>query len=189
MSPSCAGSLAALLTSFYSWRLILLTFCGQAPLGRLAQHRACARRSRDRRARACRRGTTDSAHADADPHGVADGTGGYHPHESPPSMLIPLALLALGAVFAGWLGHTIFTDPERAARFWNGAIAFAPARYSAIEAVPAWVSMIPTGAWALGLLIALNSYVWNPDIPASFAQTWRGLYQFLVPQMVFRRAL
>ena len=179
------GSLAALLTSFYSWRLILLTFAGK-PRWAGSENIAHAHGDHGADAHApAAEGTTDSAHAAVDTHGVPDGTGGYHPHESPPSMLIPLALLALGAVFAGWLGHALFTDPERAARFWNGAIVFAPARYAAIEAVPAWVSMIPTGAWALGLLIALNSYVWNPDIPASFAQTWRGLYQFLVHKWYF----
>ena len=29
------------------------------------------------------------------------GTGGYHPHESPLAMLIPLIVLSIGAVFAG----------------------------------------------------------------------------------------
>ncbi len=32
-----------------------------------------------------------------------DGTGGYHPHESPWTMLVPLGVLSLGAVFAGFL--------------------------------------------------------------------------------------
>ncbi len=168
------GSLAALLTSFYSWRLILLTFAGKP---RWAGSPNIAHAHDDHGA--------DMHAAAADGHAMSDETGGYHPHESPPSMLIPLALLALGAAFAGWLGHMIFTDPERAKAFWNGAIAFAPSRYAAMEHVPRWVSLTPTAAWVLGLLIALNSYVWNTDIPASFTRTWRGLYQFLLHKWYF----
>jgi NADH-quinone oxidoreductase subunit L len=180
-----AGSLAALLTSFYSWRLILLTFAG-AP--RWAGSDNIAHASGDNGIdahAAAAEGTTDSDHATADTHHAPEGTAGYHPHESPISMLVPLALLALGAALAGWLGHRLFTDPERARAFWHGAIAFSPARYAAIAAVPGWVSAIPTAAWVLGLVIALNSYVWNRDIPASFAQTWRGLYTFLLHKWYF----
>ena len=177
-----AGSVAALLTSFYSWRLILLTFTGKP---RWAGSENIAHAHGDHAHAAAAEGTTDSDHAVADTHHAAESTGGYVPHESPPSMLVPLGLLALGAVFAGWLGHTIFTDPERAAAFWHGSIAFAPARYAAIEAVPIWVSLTPAVAWVVGLAIALNSYWLNPDIPASFAQTWRVLYRFLTHKWYF----
>src|SRR3546814_15493866 len=40
----------------------------------------------------------------------AKGTAGYHPHESPWTMLVPLGVLALGAVFAGFLFHHGFID-------------------------------------------------------------------------------
>ena len=46
-----AGTLAALLTSFYSWRLIFLTFFGEAALGGVRAYPACA----PRRARASRK--------------------------------------------------------------------------------------------------------------------------------------
>ena len=52
-------------------------------------------------------------------HHVATGTGGYHPHESPLTMLVPIALLALGAVLAGQFFHAIFVDAERAPEFWR----------------------------------------------------------------------
>jgi NADH-quinone oxidoreductase subunit L len=38
-------------------------------------------------------------------HAPATGTAGYHPHESPLSMLIPLFVLGAGALFAGWVWH------------------------------------------------------------------------------------
>ena len=43
-----------------------------------------------------------------------EGTAGYHPHESPLTMLIPIGLLAVGAAFAGQFFHNFFTDAERA---------------------------------------------------------------------------
>ncbi len=59
------ATLAALLTAFYSFRLIYLTFHGKF------------------------RGTHEQEH---------------HLHESPPVITIPLMLLAIGAVAAGWVG-------------------------------------------------------------------------------------
>ncbi|MBL3307540.1 NADH-quinone oxidoreductase subunit L, partial [Klebsiella pneumoniae] len=53
-----------------------------------------------------------------------DGTAGYHPHESPLSMLIPLIVLSIGAVFAGIVFHHQFIYPEEGAAFWKGSLAF-----------------------------------------------------------------
>ena len=50
----------------------------------------------------------DSGHEAGMPQ---SGTGGYHPHESPLTMLVPIVLLAIGAVLAGQLFHEIFVDP------------------------------------------------------------------------------
>ena len=43
------------------------------------------------------------------------GTGGYHPHESPLTMLVPIGLLALGAVLAGQLFHDDLHRPRAGA--------------------------------------------------------------------------
>ena len=65
----------------------------------------------------------EDGHGDHAPtHGHADhgdGTGGYHPHESPFSMLIPLLLLSVGAVFAGLAFNHYFIQPESGAIFWK----------------------------------------------------------------------
>jgi NADH:ubiquinone oxidoreductase subunit 5 (subunit L)/multisubunit Na+/H+ antiporter MnhA subunit len=49
-------------------------------------------------------------------HDHGDGTAGYHPHESPLSMLIPLGVLSLGAIFAGFLFHHAFISEEGTGR-------------------------------------------------------------------------
>ena len=55
---------------------------------------------------------------------MAEGTGGYHPHESPLTILVPICLLAFGALLAGQLFHRIFVEPETAPEFWRGSVAF-----------------------------------------------------------------
>jgi NADH-quinone oxidoreductase subunit L len=61
------------------------------------------------------------SHHVPDPRMPAEGTGGYHPHESPWTMLVPLGLLALGAVF-----RRVRVPPRlhRRSEFWNGSIAY-----------------------------------------------------------------
>ena len=93
------GALAALLTSFYSWRLIFLTFFGK-PRWAASEHIQHALHG-DHDDRPMR----SMATARTTPHHVAEGTGGYHPHESPLTMLVPICLLALGALLAGQLFH------------------------------------------------------------------------------------
>ncbi|SEN47772.1 NADH dehydrogenase subunit L [Gemmobacter aquatilis] len=88
--------IAACMTSFYSWRLMFLTFYGES--------RAHAH--------------DDHGH-DAHGHGHDDhGHGAHEPHESPMVMLIPLGVLALGAVFSGMLWYNSFFGDEAKMRAW-----------------------------------------------------------------------
>src|SRR4051795_10800401 len=92
------GALAALLTSFYSWRLIFLTFFGE-PRWAASEHVQHALHHVHE--------SPDEEHGDsASEAGLPPaGSGGYHPHESPLTMLVPIGLLAVGAAFAGQFGH------------------------------------------------------------------------------------
>ena len=105
-SPSVIGAFAALLTSFYSWRLIFLTFFGK-PRWAGSEHiqHAVHHVHEDEAEMAA---DHDSAHD----HAVkaVEGTAGYHPHESPWTILVPLGLLSLGAMFAGQLFHGAFVE-------------------------------------------------------------------------------
>jgi NADH-quinone oxidoreductase subunit L len=182
------GVFAALLTSFYSWRLILLTFTGK-PRWADSEHIQHAVHHHDEPAAA--EGTTDSdeqhGHAAAHVHGRDDhlhapGTAGYHPHESPWSMLIPLIVLSAGAIGAGFLFHHAFIDE---ADFWRGSIAFNADLIHALHEVPAWVVYAPMASWIIGLLLALNSYYFNPGIPGRFVAAFSGLHTFLLHKWYF----
>ena len=91
------GAFVALLTSFYSWRLVFLTFFGEARWAgsEHIQHALHDAHGHDTE------GSNDSAGLE-DHHAPAPtGTGGYHPHESPWTMLVPLLVLGVGALGAG----------------------------------------------------------------------------------------
>jgi NADH-quinone oxidoreductase subunit L len=189
-----AGSFAALLTSFYSWRLIFLTFAGRA---RWAGSEHIQHSVHHHHESPAGEGTTDSDEAHVSQHAVeataahghgqaaGEGSAGYHPHESPVTMLVPLVLLSLGAVFAGLVFHDAFADAEAGARFWAGSLAFDAELMHAIHEAPAWVVYTPMAAWIVGLLLALRSYIWNPAAPARFTATFRGLYDFLLHKWYF----
>jgi NADH-quinone oxidoreductase subunit L len=172
------GVFAALLTSFYSWRLVFLTFFGK-PRWAASEHIQHALHDHHDTP-AAEHG--DSSHADAR---APEGTGGYHPHESPASMLVPLALLSLGAVFAGFAFHHSFLDPEHGAEFWKGSVFFNAHLMHAMHEVPFWVKQSATVAWIIGLTIAWYAYLKDTSVPARFAGSFRGLYAFLLNKWYF----
>ncbi|WP_438992301.1 NADH-quinone oxidoreductase subunit L [Lentibacter sp.] len=175
--------IAALFTSFYSWRLMFLTFFGK-PRGDKHTH--------------------------------------DHAHESPAVMLVPLGVLALGAIFAGaiWYG-SFFGKTSEVVKFFGGkygeptqelveavkerspkaselhyvmeskpgeaAIYIAPENTILHEAhyVPTWVKLSPFVAMLIGLVTALWFYVWSPSLPAKLATSQRPLYLFLLNKWYF----
>jgi NADH-quinone oxidoreductase subunit L len=154
---------SALLTSFYSWRLMFLTFWGR-PRWAGSEH------------------IQHAVHHD-DSH-AGDATAGYHPHESPLSMLVPLGLLSLGAAFAGFLYHDAFIDAAGEA-FWRGSLVFSTEFVEAVHHVPLWVKLSSTVVMLIGLAIAWNNYVRDPGAPARFVAMFRGLHAFLFNKWYF----
>ena len=170
------GVIAALLTSFYSWRLMFLTFFGK-PRWEQSEHIQHAVHDH-----------SDHAH-DHDAHAHAttsDGTAGYHPHESPWSMLTPLALLTLGAVFAGFVFHNQFIEAEAGKAFWaNSTLYFNEHLMHAMHEVPMWVKLSSTVAMLLGLITAFAMYQLSKDAPQRLAATFAPIYRFLLNKWYF----
>ncbi len=173
------GVFAALLTSFYSWRLMFLTFWGK-PRWEQSEHIQHAVHDAHGRGDHAHHGHDDH-HAHAH-HGESDGTAGYHPHESPWVMLVPLVLLSVGAIFAGFAFHHTFVENEG---FWNGAIFFDEHLMHAMHEVPLWVKLAPAAVMLIGLLLAWNSYIRNTAIPAAFVARFRQLHAFLYNKWYF----
>ena len=207
--------IAALMTSFYSWRLMFMTFYG-TPRG------------------------------DAHTHD--------HAHESPTIMLIPLYVLAIGAVFSGmvWYG-SFFGSNDKVGKFFGvpyaeagehgdaahaddshgddhaadghatddhgddhaaddhgddhaadagghgkahynlvgepgvGAIHNSPDNHVLNDAheVPVWVKLAPFFAMLAGFGLAYQMYIRRPDWPHKLATQQAPLYQFLLNKWYF----
>ena len=192
--------IAALFTSFYSWRLMFLTFFGK-PRGDKHTHE--------------------------------------HAHESPTVMLVPLGVLALGAVFSGmiWYG-SFFGDHNQVNKFFGipgahseaaehgdghgddhaeakdhaeadaahadtadtghgddhaaaapgaGAIYMAPDNHVMDDAhhAPTWVKISPFIAMVIGFVTAYWFYIVNPKLPVQLAESQRPLYLFLLNKWYF----
>jgi NADH-quinone oxidoreductase subunit L len=109
-----------------------------------------------------------------------------HVHESPLIMTIPLAGLALGALFAGYLGYEHFVGEGRA-EFWREAIGTTAGR-DVIEMahhVPGWVVAAPLVVSFAGILLAYLMYIRRTDIPGKIAGAFPGVYQFLLNKWYF----
>ncbi|MBS0505559.1 MAG: NADH-quinone oxidoreductase subunit L [Proteobacteria bacterium] len=172
------GVFAALLTSFYSWRLVFLTFFG-TPRWAASEHIQHAVHGHHE--------APSEEHGESSHHDVhaPTGTAGYHPHESPWSMLVPLILLSVGAVFAGFVFHTNFLDAEHGGDFWKGSLFFDAHLMHEMHLVPAWVKLSATVAMLIGLLVAWFAYLKDTSIPARFTATFPGLYAFLLNKWYF----
>jgi NADH-quinone oxidoreductase subunit L len=178
------GVFAALLTSFYSWRLVFLTFFGKARWAQ-SEHIQHALHG-DRHDHPSEEDAGHDTHAhEAGAQEVHAGTGGYHPHESPWTMLVPLGVLALGALAAGMVFHEGLIGHHAGHDFWHGSVAFSADAIEAMHAVPLWVKLSATMAMLLGFAIAWYAYIRNTRFPAAFVGQFEMLYRFLLNKWYF----
>ena len=139
--------IAAAFTSFYSWRLIFMTFHGEPRASHAVMH---------------------------------------HVHESPPVMLVPLYVLAAGALFAGALFSFYFVG-EGYEHFWKASLFTLPENHilHEIHESPVWVELSPFIAMVLGFVVAYIFYIRSPGTPREVAARHRGLYAFLLNKWYF----
>ncbi len=121
-------------------------------------------------------------------HGAprADAKTMSHVHESTPWMTVPLMILSVGAVFAGWALHEQFIGTDQLA-FWGGAIHSGPNSHILvdIEHVPLYISWLPTVTSVLGIGLAYVMYMLAPGLPTRMATIFRPIHQFLVHKWYF----
>ena len=156
--------LSAGMTSFYSWRQFLMTFHGRY---RGLDHDHHADHAHD----------TDGGHGHDEHHAPKL----EEIHESPLVMLVPLAVLAVGAAFAG-MAFTHYFLGEGAQAFWNASIFV---RIGAEGELPVWVELAPLTVTIIGFAVAYYYYILHPDLPRRLAARKGMLYLFLYNKWYF----
>jgi len=157
---------AAMFTSFYSWRLIFMTFFGKP--------------------REAHAGHGHDAHAAHDDHGHGHGSAYDNAHESPRVMLVPLGVLAVGAVLAGIVFYgNFFGHAEHIEHFFQGSVSVSEAVIESAHGVPLLVKFSATIAMLLGLGAAYWMYIVDTAMPKRLADQNPGLYQFLLNKWYF----
>lgn len=111
----------------------------------------------------------------------------HHIHESPAIMLLPLLLLAGGALLSGYIGYHVFGMVHAEDHFWKAAIATARASelYEHAHHAPAWVGLLPTIVGLLGIALAYVFYILNPSLPGKMAAAFGKLYRFFLNKWYF----
>ncbi len=173
------GVFVAGLTSYYSFRLIFMTFNGHARWHHGAHHA-------DDHASSAQQEThsepdVSHGHDSHDDHGH-----GHTPHESPLVVIVPLAALSLGAIFAGGFFFKDFVGPLRDA-FWHGAIFVGPSNHvlEGVEEAPKWVGILPLAAAIIGLLAAAYVYLLKEGLGARLYAKAGLLYTFFYNKWYF----
>ncbi|MHA1597680.1 MAG: NADH-quinone oxidoreductase subunit L [Alphaproteobacteria bacterium] len=109
-----------------------------------------------------------------------------HVHESPKVMLMPLMVLAAGAMFAGYLGYEYFVG-SKVADFWGASIFVLEGHNALHDAhyVPAWVKYLPLVVGAAGIGLAYLFYMFMPSLPGMLAARLQPVYQFVYNKWYF----
>ena len=104
-------------------------------------------------------------------------------HESPFVMLIPLFLLAIGAIFAGYTFKELFLGSGEINIFWQDSIFFL--KPLSTDHPPFWFLIITPILVILSIPIAYYLFVKNKDFPKQMATVNKPLYQFLLNKWYF----
>lgn len=167
------GIAAALMTAFYSWRLIIMTFHGKPR---------------------------------ADHHTME------HVHESPAVMIVPLVVLAIGAIFSGSTLYEGFSKPKHSEAvaavgheqpaetvdadsashmnkedFFGKSIVVLPEHDTVAKAhhVEQWVKLLPTVVGMIGIFLAYLAYMFIPSIPATVVKIFKPLHTLFFRKWFF----
>ena len=109
-----------------------------------------------------------------------------HVHESPLVMLVPLGILAAGALTAGYLAKEFFIG-EHYAAFWRKALFTAPENHilEAAHHTPELIAFLPTIMMVAGFALAWFSYIYAPSTPAWAMRNFKPIHAFLYNKWYF----
>ncbi len=104
-------------------------------------------------------------------------------HESPMVMLIPLFILSIGAIFAGFLFKGLFIGSGGENYFWAESIKFLEPLST--DHPPTWFLLLTPCLVTISIPIAYYLFVKNKEIPNGIVSLNKPLYKFLVNKWYF----
>ena len=104
-------------------------------------------------------------------------------HESPIVMLIPLVLLSIGAIFAGFTFKELFIGYEGLNNFWNESIFFL--KPLSTDHPPLWFLLLTPTLVILSIPLAYYLFLKNKNLPDQIANINKPLYNFLLNKWYF----
>jgi NADH-quinone oxidoreductase subunit L len=104
-------------------------------------------------------------------------------HESPIVMLMPLILLSIGAVFAGFVFKDLFVGQAAVNNFWGQSILFL--KPLSTEHPPIWFLILTPILVTISIPISYYLFVKNKILPETIASINQPLYKFLVNKWYF----
>ena len=104
-------------------------------------------------------------------------------HESPVVMLLPLIILAIGAIFSGFLFKDLFIGLGDENNFWGESIKFL--NPLSAEHPPLLIILITPIIVVLSIPVAYYLFVKNKDIPSLLVKYNKPLHNFLVNKWYF----
>jgi len=109
-----------------------------------------------------------------------------HAHESPPVILIPLYVLAVGAALSGVVAYSWFVGDGWQA-FWGQSIAVKSTEQIIhhMHEVPVWVKLLPLIAAVGGIALSYYYYRVNPAMPDRTIRAFRPLYALFYNKWYF----
>ena len=104
-------------------------------------------------------------------------------HESPLVMLIPLVLLSIGAIFAGFIFKELFIGYEGINNFWRESIFFLEPLST--DHPPLWFLILTPTLVTLSIPLAYYLFIKNKNFPAQLVNINKPLYEFLLNKWYF----
>jgi NADH-quinone oxidoreductase subunit L len=104
--------------------------------------------------------------------------------ESPLVMTIPLGVLAIGSLLAGYPFEELFAG-HGIEEFFRESVKMNPHIIEQMHAIPDTIKHLPTLMMAIGFAVSFIFYVSRPYIPVELASQHRLLYEFLLNKWYF----
>src|SRR5262252_2135337 len=100
-------------------------------------------------------------------------------HESPMWMLVPIGVLAVGSIFAGFPFKGLFVGTG-VEEFFRGSVKMNPNILEDMEQMPSLLGLLPTLMMVGGFVISYVFYISRPYLPVRLAAQQPLLYRFLL---------